>query len=117
MRSMVPRAASTMRSADAGPDVTRVYHAEFPHLRDLREFADARVLADDIQTIWLDAIDAGRSAGVLRTDVPAKVFHRFLRDAVWFSVYWRKPGDTYTVDELSEHCLAVFLDGMAARDG
>ncbi|WP_430331704.1 TetR/AcrR family transcriptional regulator [Rhodococcus sp. ACT016] len=95
------------------PDATKVYHAEFPNLRKLRDFAAANDLADEIQTIWLDAIEAGKDAGVLRKDVPSKVFHRFLRDSVWFTVYWRKPDDPYTLGELSEDCISVFLDGMA----
>lgn len=97
------------------PDATKVYHAEFPNLRKLRDFAEARALADEIQTIWLDAIEAGKDAGVLRRDIPSKVFHRFLRDSVWFTVYWRKPDDPYTIDELSEDCISVFLDGMATH--
>lgn len=96
------------------PDATKVYHVEFPNLRAMRDFAEARTIADEIQTIWLDAIEAGKDAGVLRKDVPSKVFHRFLRDSVWFTVYWRKPDDPYTIDELSNDCITVFLDGMAA---
>ncbi|PTR19158.1 TetR family transcriptional regulator [Rhodococcus sp. OK519] len=97
------------------PDATKVYHAEFPNLRKLRDFTEANALADEIQTIWLDAIEAGKDAGVLRKDVPSRVFHRFLRDSVWFTVYWRRPDDTYTLGELSEDCISVFLDGMAAH--
>ncbi|EME14670.1 TetR/AcrR family transcriptional regulator [Rhodococcus triatomae] len=105
----------SLATGAARPDATKVYHAEFANLRNLRDYAEARRLADSIQTIWLEAIDAGKDAGVLRKDVPSKVFHRFLRDSVWFSVYWRKPDDPYTLEELSEDCLAVFLDGMALR--
>jgi TetR/AcrR family transcriptional regulator, cholesterol catabolism regulator len=105
----------SLATGAARPDATKVYHAEFANLRNLRDYAEARRLADSIQTIWLDAIEAGKDAGSLRKDVPSKVFHRFLRDSVWFSVYWRKADDPYTLDELSEDCLAVFLDGMALR--
>lgn len=104
----------SLATGAARPDATKVYHAEFPNLRAMRDFAEARTIADEIQTIWLDAIEAGKDAGVLRKDVPSKVFHRFLRDSVWFTVYWRKPDDPYTIDELSNDCITVFLDGMAA---
>jgi len=104
----------SLATGAARPDATKVYHAEFPNLRGMRDFAEARTIADEIQTIWLDAIEAGKDAGVLRKDVPSKVFHRFLRDSVWFTVYWRKPADPYTIDELSNDCITVFLDGMAA---
>ncbi|RVW08135.1 TetR/AcrR family transcriptional regulator [Prescottella agglutinans] len=104
----------SLATGAARPDATKVYHAEFPNLRGLRDFTEARTIADEIQTIWLDAIEAGKDSGVLRKDVPSKVFHRFLRDSVWFTVYWRKPDDPYTISELSKDCITVFLDGMAA---
>ncbi|GAB2659946.1 TetR/AcrR family transcriptional regulator [Prescottella soli] len=103
----------SLTTGAARPDATKVYHAEFANLRKLRDYAEARALADEIQKIWLDAIEAGKDTGILRKDVPSKVFHRFLRDSVWFTVYWRKPDDPYTLDELSADCISVFLDGMA----
>ncbi|MDH6281645.1 AcrR family transcriptional regulator [Rhodococcus sp. LBL1] len=103
----------SLTTGAARPDATKVYHAEFANLRKLRDYAEARALADEIQKIWLDAIEAGKDTGVLRKDVPSKVFHRFLRDSVWFTVYWRKPDDPYTLEELSADCISVFLDGMA----
>ncbi|WP_241997385.1 hypothetical protein [Rhodococcus sp. SMB37] len=45
------------------------------------------------------------------------MFHRFLRDSVWFTVYWPKPDDDYTLAELSEYCMSLFFDGMASRAG
>lgn len=119
--SLEPRArikAIVDVSLEAGlawPDVVKVYHAEFANLRRMRDYAEARALSDSIQRIWLDAIDAGKEAEALRKDVPSKVFHRFLRDAVWFTVYWYKPSEEYSLDELSRDCISVFLDGMAER--
>ncbi|MEV0043965.1 TetR/AcrR family transcriptional regulator [Nocardia rhamnosiphila] len=103
----------SLATGAAHPEATKVYHAEFANLRTLRDYADARELTDEIQRLWLAAIEVGKERGVLRKDIPSKVFHRFLRDAVWFSVYWRKADDPYTLDELSEHCTSLFLDGMA----
>lgn len=103
----------SLATGAAHPEATKVYHAEFANLRTLRDYANARELTDEIQRLWLAAIEAGKERGVLRKDIPSKVFHRFLRDAVWFSVYWRKADDPYTLDELSEHCTSLFLDGMA----
>lgn len=106
----------SLATGAAHPAATKVYHTEFANLRTLRDYTKARELTNTIQRLWLDAIEAGKDAGVLRTDIPSKVFHRFLRDAVWFSVYWRKADDPYPLDELSEHCISLFLDGMALRD-
>ena len=105
----------SLATGAASPDATKVYHAEFANLRELRDYKTARDLTNRIQRIWLDAIESGQRTGVLRRDVPAKVFHRFLRDAVWFSVYWRTDADEYPLEELSKDYLAVFLEGMVQR--
>ncbi|EGD53412.1 TetR/AcrR family transcriptional regulator [Gordonia neofelifaecis] len=105
----------SLRTGASRPDATKVYHAEFPELRTRRDYARAGELTTIIQQIWLDAIESGKDAGILRTDVPTKIFHRFLRDAVWFSVYWRRPDDEFSVAELSELCVSLFLDGMGTK--
>lgn len=101
----------------AHPDATKVYQSQFSLYRDDRDFVAARELSDTAQGIWLDAIEAGKSAGVFRKDIPTKVFHRFIRDAVWLSVYWHRPEDPYTIDHLANDCLAVFFDGMVVAAG
>lgn len=105
----------SLTTATARPDATKVHHAEFENLRGQRGFAEARRLADEIQDIWMDAVESGQQAGILRTDVPSRVFHRFLRDSVWFTVYWFDPDGPYTRDQLAADCISVFLDGMASR--
>ncbi|GAA4471920.1 TetR/AcrR family transcriptional regulator [Rhodococcus olei] len=104
----------SLTTGAARPNATKIYQSEFANLRDLRDYERARSLADSVQQVWLEAIEAGKDAGVLRRDVPSKVFHRFIRDAVWLTVYWHQPEDPYTLGDLSEDCISVFLDGMAA---
>ncbi|MGX6509581.1 TetR family transcriptional regulator [Rhodococcus sp. SJ-2] len=104
----------SLATAATRGNATKVYQAEFENLRRLEDFVEARRLAQSIQAVWLDAIEAGKDAGVLRKDIPTRVFHRFLRDSVWFTVYWHKPDDGYSLDELAEDCISVFLDGMGA---
>lgn len=97
------------------PDETKIYQTEFAYFRGDPAFAAARQLSNDAQTIWLDAIESGKERGVLRSDVPSKVFHRFIRDAVWLTVYWHRADDPYTIDDVARDCLSVFLDGMAVK--
>lgn len=107
----------SLATGAARSDATKVYQSEFGQLRNLEGFAEARLLADSIQKIWLHAIESGKDAGVLRKDIPTRVFHRFLRDSVWFTVYWPKPDDDNTLAELSEYCMSLCFDGMASRAG
>ncbi|MBQ7806026.1 TetR/AcrR family transcriptional regulator [Rhodococcus sp. (in: high G+C Gram-positive bacteria)] len=103
----------SLEAAQAHPHSTQVFQNELANLRDRPEYACAKDLADRVQQTWLDAITAGQGAGVFRSDVPAKVFHRFLRDAVWLSVRWHRNDDLYTNKELAHDCLSVFLEGFA----
>lgn len=103
----------SLETGSARPDETKVYRAEFPNLRDAPDYARARTLADSIQNIWLEAIDDGKVAGVLRKEIPTRVFHLFLRDAVWLTTYWHRPDGPYRIENLADDCISIFLDGMA----
>lgn len=103
----------SLATAQELPDATQVYQAEFAKLRSLPGYEDLVALSDAVQGQWLDAIEAGKASGEFRRDIPTKVFHRFIRDAVWLTVRWHHPDDPYTIAELAHDCLAVFLDGFA----
>ncbi|MDA3624554.1 TetR/AcrR family transcriptional regulator [Saccharopolyspora oryzae] len=103
----------SLRTAEESPHATVVYQNELPNLRDDPDYRDAKKLADEAQQIWLETINDGKRTGVFREDVPTKVFHRFIRDAVWLSIKWRHPEDAYTTEDLTRDCLTIFLDGFA----
>jgi AcrR family transcriptional regulator len=102
----------SLAAAQESPHSTQVFQNELANLRDRPEYARAKDLADRVQQTWLDAITAGQSAGVFRADIPAKVFHRFIRDAVWLSIKWRRHDDPYLVSDLARDCISVFLEGF-----
>lgn len=104
----------SLHVAEEHPHATVVYQNELVNLRDLPEYRHAKELADEIQQVWLEAINDGKRAGAFRDDIPSKVFHRFIRDAVWLSIKWRHPNDAYTSEDLAKDCISIFLDGFAA---
>jgi AcrR family transcriptional regulator len=106
---------ASLETAAAQPEATHVYQAEFGTLRAKPEYREARSFSDALQQEWLDAIEAGKDAGVFRRDIPTRVFHRFLRDSVWLTVRWHTSDDSYTVADLTHYCMSVFLDGFATR--
>ncbi|QNG17477.1 TetR/AcrR family transcriptional regulator [Rhodococcus triatomae] len=103
----------SLRTAQDSPYATQIFQNELANLRELAEYRRAKLLSDRVQQVWIDAIEEGRSQGVFRTDIPTKVFHRFIRDAVWLSIKWHRSDDPYSIDDLADDCLAVFLDGFA----
>lgn len=105
----------SLATAQANPHATQVFQNELSNLRDLPEYSRAKYLADQVQQAWLDVILEGQHSGCFRSDIPAKVFHRFIRDAVWLSIKWHHPDDSYTMNDLAQDCISVFLDGFSAE--
>ncbi|MCA1005435.1 TetR/AcrR family transcriptional regulator [Rhodococcus hoagii] len=95
------------------PHATAVYQDELPHLRNQSQRTRAGDLADEIQQVWIDTIEDGKRRGAFRNDLPAGVFHRFIRDCVWLSTRWHSADDAYSTKRLAEDCVSIFLDGFA----
>lgn len=105
----------SLQVAETDPHATTIYQNELHHLLELPHFGTVRALTADVQQAWADAIEAGRRTGAFRNDIDARVFYRFLRDAVWLSVRWHRMEGSYPVGRLADDCTSVFLDGFAAR--
>lgn len=118
-RNLPPRARlqaivdASLDAAHEEPHATAVYQDEYPHLREEANLSLASELADAVQRPWLDAIEDGKRQGAFRDDLPAGVFHRFIRDCVWLSIKWRHADDSYPTARLAEDCVSIFLDGFA----
>ncbi|GAA4487619.1 TetR/AcrR family transcriptional regulator [Rhodococcus olei] len=103
----------SLKMAVRYPAATEIYQHELTLLKESPQYREVKKLGDRAQRAWLDTIEAGIEAGVFRKDLPAKVFHRFIRDAVWLSIKWRNPRGRYTVEQLADDCIAIYLDGYA----
>jgi TetR/AcrR family transcriptional regulator, cholesterol catabolism regulator len=67
-----------------------------------------------VSRLWMKVIRDGIASGELRSDVDPKLAHRFIRDAIWVSVRWYRPGGRLTSDQLADQYLSFMLDGMRA---
>jgi AcrR family transcriptional regulator len=83
-----------------------VQHPRFAFLRDAVEATE---------TLWVDVLDAGMRSGNFRDDVPAHAVYRFLRDAIWVSVWWYRPDGPQRPDAIADDYLTVLLGGLATR--
>jgi AcrR family transcriptional regulator len=117
-RTRLERLTSTsLQIAEADPNATIIYQNETSHIRELPQYEAVKEVAAEVQQSWLSVIEDGREDGSFRTDIDPKVFHRFIRDAVWLSVRWYRPeGRHYPVEQLTADCVSIFLDGYAAFD-
>jgi AcrR family transcriptional regulator len=88
-----------------------IYQNDYRFLQGLQGFAELEPLAAKVQAAWMDTIRQGVKAGVFRKDVDPKLFYRFARDAIWFTVRWYHPGRAGDVATLTDSCTKILLDG------
>jgi AcrR family transcriptional regulator len=106
---------ASLTAAEAHPHATEIYQNELGRLRERpNETSSLTKAAAEVQRTWLSVLRAGVEAGDLRDDVPVTVFYRFIRDALFLSARWYRPGADYPVTRFAEHSTSLFLDGCSA---
>lgn len=105
---------TSLAVAEEQPHATAIYQNEAQYLRETSAFGDIQAAAAGIQQTWLQVIEAGVADGSFRDDIPARVFYRLIRDAVWLSVRWHRPDGPYSTSQLAEAVTSLFLHGFAA---
>ena len=96
------------------PHASEIYQDNRDFFEDRQRFRAVRDLASAVQETWAKVIDSGVAAGVFRADVNPRVFHRFLRDAVFLASRWHRPTAAYGIEDLAEETARIFLDGVGA---
>jgi AcrR family transcriptional regulator len=104
----------SMEVVVAHPYATEIYQNDFNLLANQPRFAYLKTSVNDTRKIWLDALNGGIESGLFRTDIDAQTLYRIVRDVVWLSVRWQKPGGQALVMR-AEQCASVFLDGISVR--
>jgi len=103
---------ASLQVVQAHRHASEVYQANRNYFVGKDRFVIVLELAAQVQSSWAGVIDSGVAAGAFRSDVSARVFHRFLRDAVFLASQWYRPSDDYGVEALAEDTARIFLDGF-----
>lgn len=104
---------ASFTAIDQHPSACEIYQNDYKYLSTLPSLQGLDRVGQEVQGIWLDAIELGVEQGVFRSDVEPRMFYRFARDAIWFTVRWRKrPSGTRGVDKLTQACSTILLDGF-----
>lgn len=91
---------------------SEIYQANRNFFETDERFETVRALASSVHTTWSEVITSGVGSGVFRSDVNPRVFHRFLRDAVFLASRWHRPSDLYGIEELAEDTARIFVEGF-----
>ena len=104
---------ASLEVVEAHPHATEIYQNESNYLSQFERFGYLKNAGKEVQSSWLEVINAGIAQGVFRADLDPKILYRLMRDAVWLSVRWFKPSRDYPISRLATDCTSLFLDGLA----
>lgn len=104
--------AVSLEVAHANADANIIYQANRAYFATEDRFDRIRALASRVHGFWSDAIDDGIREGTFRADVNKRVFHRYVRDAVFLSSRWFTPTEPYLLLDLAGDTARIFLDGF-----
>lgn len=108
---------TSLEVAEEQPHATAIYQNEAQYLRETPSFHEIQSAVAEVQQAWLQVIEAGVADGSFRDDIPTRVFYRLIRDAVWLSIRWHRPGGSYSTQQLAEDVTSLFLHGFATPPG
>jgi AcrR family transcriptional regulator len=94
------------------PHAVALYQNESAFLTTTPEFEFVATASMEIEKVWLGVLDAGRMSGEFRKDLDLKLAYRFIRDGVWSSVRWYRPGGRLDYNTVADECLTLFHDGL-----
>jgi AcrR family transcriptional regulator len=106
---------ASFASLDSHAHACEIYQNDHKYLTRLPRYAALKLVSQNTQRVWIETIEAGVARGEFRTDVDPTVFYAFLRDAIWMSIRWRRPGAKRSGTALADQCIAIFIEGYAAE--
>lgn len=108
---LITHAFATIESQ---PDAVGLYQNELAFLAKQPGFEFVQEYSMRIEEIWLGQLREGQRVGVFREGLDAGITYRFIRDAVWSSVGWYRPGRGHTAASLAENFLELLHQGLLA---
>jgi len=113
-RALDALVAHAFKTIERVPDTVALYQNEIGFVTHVSGFEFVVNTGAQIERIWIDAIKAGQMSGDFRSDVDVAVVYRFIRDAVWSSVHWFRPGGRHTAESLTAQYLELLHGGLLA---
>ncbi|KQZ74888.1 TetR/AcrR family transcriptional regulator [Nocardioides sp. Root151] len=103
---------ASLQVVDEHEHASEIYQANRKYFETSDRFKSVRDLASAVHLAWAGVIDSGVKSGDFRSDVNPRVFHRFLRDAVFLASRWYHRSEVYGIEELADDTARIFLDGF-----
>lgn len=102
------------RTIESEPDAVGIYQNESSFLATQPGFEFVSEYSARMEEIWMTAIRDGQESGDFRASVDPAITYRFIRDSVWATGRWFRPGGRHTAESLSAHYLDFLHQGLLA---
>jgi len=106
--------AVSFEAIETQPRAVALYQNESASIGRLPGFAYVDEIGGKIEALWLRVLVAGQKSGAFRRDLDMELTYRFIRDTVWASVRWYRPGGKYRADAVAEQFLRLMRTGLSA---
>jgi TetR/AcrR family transcriptional regulator, cholesterol catabolism regulator len=87
---------------------------ESHYLQQFERFSYLGEAYADVEELWVSVLRKGIASGVFRSDLDPKLAYLLMRDAIWVTVKWYRPGGKYTTDDLADTYTDLVLRGIRA---
>jgi AcrR family transcriptional regulator len=87
---------------------------ESHYLQQFERFAYLGQAYAEVEELWVSVLRRGIRTGVFRSDLDPKLVYVFMRDAIWVTVRWYRPGGRYSTTQLANTYTELVLGGIRA---
>ncbi|MBB2910697.1 AcrR family transcriptional regulator [Streptosporangium becharense] len=94
------------------PHAVAVYQNESGNLAHRERFGYVADYSSRIEQLWIRVLTAGQASGVFRRDIDVKLAYLLIRDAVWSTVRWYRPGGQFPSETVADQYLELLYGGL-----
>jgi hypothetical protein len=91
-----------------------LYQNEASFLATVEGFEFVAERSRDNEALWIRVIEAGQASGAFHASLDPALTYRFIRDGVWSTVSWYRPGGRHTPETLADQYLKLLHAGILA---
>lgn len=106
--------AIAFETIEGQPNAVGLYQQESAFLATVAGFEFLTERSNQIESVWLNTLIEGQQQGLFRAELDPALTYRFVRDAVWSTVRWFRPGGKHTAESLTSHLLNLLHSGLLA---
>jgi len=106
--------ADAFTAIQSWPYAVALYQKEAGALSTQPSFAYLDTAGKEVEAVWRSAIVKGQESGEFRSDLDARLVYRFIRDTVWSSVRWYRPGGRIDAAQMTRQYLVLLHGGLRA---